>query len=98
MMVFRNYILFATGICWLDLRNENCATGLRVARGSEYLFGNSSSREHFVSSWLREPSVCLCCRIAAVERSVAGCFVRVSGGCYTPGLAQQRLASRIVVM
>jgi hypothetical protein len=44
------------------------------------------TREQFVSGVLRELSVCLCRRNDAIERAVAGCFVRVSGGCYSPGL------------
>jgi hypothetical protein len=43
-------------------------------------------REQFVSCLLRKLSVCLCRRNAAIERAVAGCFVRMSGGFYFPGL------------
>jgi hypothetical protein len=45
-------------------------------------------REQFVSGVLRELFVCLCRRNAAIERAVAGCFMRVSGGCYSSGLAR----------
>jgi hypothetical protein len=51
--------------------------------------GNGSfTREQFVTGVLRELSVCLCRHDASLERAVAGCFVRVSGGSYSPGLDQ----------
>jgi hypothetical protein len=51
--------------------------------------GNGTfTREQFVTGVLRELSVCLCRRNASLERAVAGCFVRVSGGSYSPGLDQ----------
>jgi hypothetical protein len=43
------------------------------------------TREQFVLGVLRELSVCLCRQNAAIEWALAGCFVRVSGGCYSPG-------------
>jgi hypothetical protein len=51
--------------------------------------GNGTfTREQFVTGVLRELSVCLCRRNASLERAVAGFFVRVSGGSYSPGLDQ----------
>jgi hypothetical protein len=51
--------------------------------------GNGTfTREKFATGVLRELSVCLCRRNASLERTVAGCFVRVSGGSYSPGLDQ----------
>jgi hypothetical protein len=51
--------------------------------------GNSTFiREQFVTGVLRELSVCLCHRNASLEWAVAGCFVWVSGGSYSPGLDQ----------
>jgi hypothetical protein len=51
--------------------------------------GNGTfTREQFVTGVLRELSVCLCRRNASLERAVAGCFVRVSGGSYSQGLDQ----------
>jgi hypothetical protein len=55
------------------------------SRASQHSNG-TFTREQFVSGVLRELSVCLCRRNAAIKRAVAGCFVRVSGGCYSPGL------------
>jgi hypothetical protein len=55
------------------------------SRASQHNNG-TFAREQFVSGVLREPSVCLCRRNAAIERAVACCFVQVSGGCYAPGL------------
>jgi hypothetical protein len=49
--------------------------------------GNGTfTREQFVTGVLRELSVCLCRCNASLERAVAGCVVRVSGGSYSPGL------------
>jgi hypothetical protein len=51
--------------------------------------GNGTfTREHFVTGVLRELSVCLCRCNASLEQAVAGCFVLVSGGSYSPGLDQ----------
>jgi hypothetical protein len=51
--------------------------------------GNGTfTREQFVTGVLREFSVCLCRRNASLELAVAGGFVRVSGGSYSPGLDQ----------
>jgi hypothetical protein len=41
--------------------------------------------EQFVTGVLRELSVCLCCGNASLERAMAGCFVRVSEGSFSPG-------------
>jgi hypothetical protein len=51
--------------------------------------GNGAfTREQFVTGVLRELSVCLCRCNASLERAVSGCFMRVSGGSYSPGLDQ----------
>jgi hypothetical protein len=57
------------------------------SRASQHSNG-TFTREQFVSGVLRELSVCLCRRNAAMKRAVASCFVRVSVGCYSPGLDQ----------
>jgi hypothetical protein len=44
--------------------------------------------EQFVTGVFRELSVCLCHRNASLERAVAGCSARFSGGTYSPGLDQ----------
>jgi hypothetical protein len=46
------------------------------------------TRDQFITGVLRELSVCLCRRNANIECAVSGCFVRVSGGAYMPGLVQ----------
>jgi hypothetical protein len=43
-------------------------------------------RDQFTTGVLRELSVCLCRRNANIECAVSGCFVRVSGLEYMPGL------------
>jgi hypothetical protein len=59
------------------------------SRASQHSNG-TFTLEQFVSGMLRKHSVCLCRRNAAIERAVAGCFVRVSEGCYSPGLDRPR--------
>jgi hypothetical protein len=46
------------------------------------------TRNQFITGVLPELSVCLCRRNANIEHAVSGCFVRVSGGAYMPGLVQ----------
>jgi hypothetical protein len=46
------------------------------------------TRDQFITGMLCELSVCLCRRNANIERAVSGCFLRVSGGAYMPGLVQ----------
>jgi hypothetical protein len=57
------------------------------SRASQHSNG-TFTLEQFVSGVLLELSVCLCRHNAAIERAVAGCFVQMSGGCYSPGLEQ----------
>jgi hypothetical protein len=49
---------------------------------------NTFTRDQFITSTLCELSICLCRRNANIERAVSGCFVRVSGGAFMPGLVQ----------
>jgi hypothetical protein len=55
------------------------------SQASQHING-TFTREQFVLGVLRKLSVCLYRRNAAIERAVAGCFVRVSGGCCRCGL------------
>jgi hypothetical protein len=57
------------------------------ARATQH--GNGTfTRNQFITSVLHELSVGLCRQNANIERAVSGCFVRVSGGAYSPGLVQ----------
>jgi hypothetical protein len=58
--------------------------GASAAQQSDGTF----TRDQFITGVLRELSVCLCRQNANIERAVSGCFVRVSGGAFMPGLVQ----------